>query len=234
VTRRFEPENLPRQRRGVTPGMVGRYPEFDVLESADRWDEATRKVVLARVHDVPAPRFFDARETATLGALCEHLSGQVDEEPKLPVLAFVDEKLAEGKHDGYRYFDMPDDGVTWRTVARGLDEDASRQGVASFDVLGVHEQDELCHRFSKAELEGGAWAELNVSRAFSVVMRYVCEAYYAHPWAWNEMGFPGPAYPRGYARFGSPHLRNGETETWEALEAFELDPVRDTRERGLD
>jgi hypothetical protein len=234
VSRRFEPPDLPRQRRGVTPGMVGRYPDFDVLESADHWDEVTRRVVLARVHDVPERRYFDEREWATLTALCDHLSGQVGEEPKLPVLAFVDEKLASGKRDGYRYFDMPDDGETWRTAARGLDEEARRRGGTTFDVLGVHEQDELCHRFSKGELFGGAWATLDVSRAFSVVMRYLCASYYSHPWAWNEMGFPGPAYPRGYSRFGSPHLRDGETETWEGLEAYELDPVRDTKERGLD
>ncbi|HEY7397188.1 MAG TPA: gluconate 2-dehydrogenase subunit 3 family protein [Gaiellaceae bacterium] len=234
MTRRFEPEGLPRQRRGITPGMVGRYPDFDVLEGAEHWDELTRQVVLQRVHDVPEPRFFDERETETLSALCDHLSGQVGEEPKLPVLAFVDEKLAAGKFDGYRYFDMPDDGTTWRFVARGLDAEAQGSGAPSFALLGVHEQDALCHRFAKADLHGAAWSALNVSRAFSVVTRYVCEAFYAHPWAWNEIGFPGPAYPRGYSRFGSPHLRHGETETYEALEAYELDPVQDTKQRGLD
>ena len=230
MSRRFEPENLPRQRRGVTPGMVGRYPDFDVLETAGHWDEVTRKVVLARVQDVPERRYFDPREWETLSALCDHLSGQVGEEPRLPVLAFIDEKLFEGKRDGYRFYDLPDDGETWRIVARGIDEAAG----IPFDRLGDHEQNAICHRFSKGELYGGAWAGINVARAFSVVMRYVCEAYYAHPWAWNEIGFPGPAYPRGYSRFGSPHLRHGETETWEALEAFELDPVRDTKARGLD
>ena len=234
MSRRFEPADLPKHRRGITPGMVGRYPDFDVLETADHWDDVTREVVLARVEEVPERRFFDEREWATLSALGEHLTGQVGEEPKLPVLAFVDAKLAGGGGDGYRYFDMPDDGTTWRTVARGLDDEAGRAGQASFDLLGVHEQDALCHRFSKGDLHGGAWASLNVSRAFAIVMRYLCEAYYAHPWAWNEIGFPGPAYPRGYTRFGSPHLRHGETESWEALEAFELDPVRDTQERGLD
>ena len=234
MSRRFEPEGLPRQRRGVTPGMVGRYPDFDVLEQAGHWDILTRRVVLDRVHNVPPVRLFDEREAAALTALCDHLTGQVGEDPKLPVLAYVDEKLFEGSLDGFQYFDMPDDRETWRIVARGLDEEAAKQGVPSFALLGDHDQNELCHRFSKGELYGGAWATFNVSRAFSVVMRHVCEAFYSHPWAWNEIGFGGPAYPRGYSRFGSPHLRNGETETWEALEAFELDPVEDTRKRGLD
>ena len=33
-------------------------------------------------------------------------------------------------------------------------------------------------------------------------MRGVLGAFYSHPWAWNEIGFGGPAYPRGYARLG--------------------------------
>ena len=31
-------------------------------------------------------------------------------------------------------------------------------------------------------------------------MQDVVEAYYAHPYAWDEVGFGGPAYPRGYMR----------------------------------
>ena len=34
-------------------------------------------------------------------------------------------------------------------------------------------------------------------------MRYACTAFYAHPWAWNEIGFGGPAYPRGYKILGT-------------------------------
>jgi Gluconate 2-dehydrogenase subunit 3 len=214
--------------------MVGRYPDYDVLEHAGHWDEVTRHLVLSRVQEVPPIRFFTEQEAATLNVLCDHLTAQVGEEPKIPVLAYIDEKLFEGELDGFRYFDMPDDRETWRRVARGLDEEAARQGRESFVLLGDHDQNGVCHRFSRGELHGGVWRTLNVSRAFSVIVRHVCEAYYAHPWAWNEIGFGGPAYPRGYARFGSPHLTGGATETWEAVEAFELDPVKDTQERGLD
>ena len=41
-------------------------------------------------------------------------------------------------------------------------------------------------------------------------MRAVLSAFYSHPWAWNEIGFGGPAYPRGYARLGV-----GQRESWE-------------------
>ena len=52
-------------------------------------------------------------------------------------------------------------------------------------------------------------------------------AFYSHPWAWNEIGFGGPAYPRGYARIGA-----GQRENWEGDEALKRDPVKDTEGRG--
>ena len=45
-------------------------------------------------------------------------------EPRIPVLSFVDEKLLQGKLDGYQYEDLPDDRDTWRIVAAGLDYSA--------------------------------------------------------------------------------------------------------------
>ena len=56
----------------------------------------------------------------------------------------------------------------------------------------------------------------------------VLSAFYSHPWAWNEIGFGGPAYPRGYARLGA-----GQRESWEGAPAFERDPVKDTEQRGV-
>jgi len=227
----FDPNRLPRQREGVTPQMHGRYPDHDVLSQTDHWDEVTRRVVLDRVDNPPSIRFFDERERATLAPFCDRLTAQ-DIEPRIPVLSYVDEKLYENSGDGYQYFDMPSDQETWRRVARGLDDEARTLGVASFDELSEHHQLQICHRFAQGELFGGVWATLNVSRAFSLVMRYVCAAFYAHPWSWNEIGFGGPAYPRGYAAFGNPEF--GEREHWEGEEAFESDPVRDVRQQGLD
>jgi hypothetical protein len=227
----WDPSQLPRQRKGKTPQMHGRYPDYDVLAEVDHWDDVTRKLVVGRVENVPPYRFFDEREIPTLEAFCDCLTAQ-DADPRIPVLAYVDEKLFENDGDGYQYFDMPTDQDTWRTVARGLDEEAEKLGRDSFAVLVEHEQHEVVHRFDQGELYGGAWATFNVSRAWSIVVRYVCEAFYAHPWAWNEIGFGGPAYPRGYAAFGSPQL--GEEEHWEAKEAVDVDAMQDTQRKGLD
>ena len=216
--------DLPKQRRGVTPQMIGRYPDYDVLSQTSHWDEKTREVVLDRVENVPPIRFFSHDEARTLKAFCDVVTDQPDE-PRVPVLSYIDEKLFQGKRDGWRFYDLPDDDELWRRVARGL-------GDESFADLAVDAQSAVVHRFSKGDLHGGVWDTLNVKRAFTVVMRYVVQAFYSHPWAWNEIGFGGPAYPRGYGAFGSPDL--GERESWEGEEWVHVDPVRDVSKRGLD
>ncbi len=120
------PSWLPKQRRGTTPQMIGRYPDFDVLETADSWDDATRKVVLARLEPPGPLRFFTAEEEPCLRAFCDTVLAQ-DDEPRVPVAESVDSKLADGRLDGYQYADMPDDRDTWRLVLRGLDQTAARR-----------------------------------------------------------------------------------------------------------
>jgi hypothetical protein len=221
------PEELPRQRRGTTPQSRARYPDFDVLDEAGHWDDVTREVVLGRL-EAPPVRFFDAEQAATLRAFCDTVTAQ-DDEPRIPLLEHIDANLQAGKREGYRYADLPDDGETWRRAARGLDEAAAERGAASFAAAPPALRAEVCRAFAAGELGGGAWTGMNVQRAWSVLMRDTLAAFYAHPWAWNEIGFPGPAYPRGYARLGV-----GLSETWEGEEAFSLDPVRDVARRGLE
>jgi hypothetical protein len=222
------PAGLPRHRRGTAPQGRSRYPDFDVLEQAGHWDEATRAVVLARVEEVPPLRFFDEPEARTLRAFCDVVTAQ-DTEPRVPVLEMVDAKLFEGRLDGFQHADMPDDRDVWRLAARGLDERARAAGAPDFAVAAPEQQLEIVAAFHRGDLHDGVWADLDAAKAFQVLMRAVLAAFYSHPWAWNEIGFGGPAYPRGYARLGI-----GLRESWEGEEQFDVDPVRDVAERGVD
>jgi hypothetical protein len=215
------PDGLPRQRRGTTPQMRGRYPDYDVLTAAPHWDAKTRAVVLDRVANVPPIRFFTEQEARTLKAFCDVVTGQ-DSEPRIPVLEMVDAKLHAGHLDGFRHHDMPPDPATWRQVAANLDQTVGEDGFADASSGLQHE---IVQQFSEGALD---W-DLPVTKAWGVVMRGVLGAFYSHPWAWNEIGFGGPAYPRGYARLGA-----GQREHWEAPPEFAIDPVSDVRERGLE
>ncbi len=201
---------------GVTPQMRGRYPGFEVLAQQDHWDEATRTIVLSRLHPPQRFRFFTPAEVATLTAFCDVVLAQ-DGEPYVPVLAYIDQRLAELELDGFRYADMPRDDEAWRLAAQGLDEAARERGEQSYAQAPQELRAELCGTLAEGRAPGGqAWDRLPPQRAWKVLTRYVLSAFYAHPWAWNEIGFPGPAYPRGYSRLGA-----GEREGFEAAEAHE-------------
>jgi hypothetical protein len=212
-----DPSGLPRQRRGTTPQMHGRYPDYDVLALAPHWDEVTRKTVLQRVAEVPPLRFFDEDEARTLGAFCDTVTAQ-DTEPRVPVLNLVDAKMYEGKLDGYRHHDMPEDPVTWKLVAKGLDQEAG----GAFADLDADARVKLVKRFADGDFDEGVWADLPCSKAWSVVTRGILSEFYSHPWTWNEIGYGGPRYPRGYMRLGADRIEPGG-----AVEAYDVDPVED-------
>ena len=67
----------------------------------------------------------------------------------------------------------------------------------------------------------GTWRGMPSGRVWSLWTRYAVTAFYSHPWAWDEIGFGGPAYPRGYKNIGM-----GALEPWEVPDARPgLDPV---------
>jgi hypothetical protein len=208
------PAGLPRQRRGVTPQMIGRYPDYDVLENARHWDEVTREMVLDRVHEVPPLRFFSEREAVVLRAFVDVALAQ-DCDPRIPVLEMIDAKLQAGQGDGYRHAGMPADPETWRCVARHLEAD-------DFISLDHEARCAWVGRLHDGEMR---WDDIDPSKAWGVVMRHALSAFYSHPWAWNEIGFGGPAYPRGYMRMDVGDHRGREPD--EGEEAFGPDPVRD-------
>jgi hypothetical protein len=218
-------DRLPRHRNGVTPQMIGRYPDYNVLDEMGHWDEVTRRLVLDRVGTIPPIRFFSAPEALTLGVFCDLVLAQ-DADPKIPVLNMVDAKLFAGELDGFRYVDLPDDRETWRRVAVGLDAAARQHGAPDFVNASEDVRERVVEAFAEGELHGEVWDDLPPARAWKVVTRAMLSAFYSHPWAWNEIGFGGPAYPRGYARIGA-----GERESWEGAQALGRDPVKDTEER---
>ncbi|MGH9292610.1 MAG: gluconate 2-dehydrogenase subunit 3 family protein [Acidimicrobiales bacterium] len=226
------PSWLPRQRRGTTPQMIGRYPDYDVFDASSTWDDATAAVIEARmaIRSGGPLGFFSEKEAPTLRAFCDTCVAN-DAEPRVPVAELIDDRLARGLLDGYQYADMPDDGETWHVVLAALDEAArATYGLESFSALPASSAEAVVDKLSKGELGPGGVApgRLDGRRAWSVCMRMILSAFYSHPWAWNEIGFGGPAYPRGFMRLGPLSTR----EPFERPGATSEDPVRLASELG--
>ncbi|MDE3207153.1 MAG: gluconate 2-dehydrogenase subunit 3 family protein [Acidobacteriota bacterium] len=205
----------PPGRRGVTPGGRGGFSGFDVLDQVEYWDDVTAGAVLARLDPGPELSFFTDYEGGIAGALFDRLLAQ-DDEPKVPVLLLVDHRLATGQTDGWRYEDLPEDTVAWRRTLALLDDDARQRHGQGFATLPVADQGELIGEVAGAD----EWHGLSAGHVWSLWTRYAATAFYSHPWAWNEIGFGGPAYPRGYSALGV-----GKREHWEVPDARDSDPV---------
>jgi gluconate 2-dehydrogenase subunit 3-like protein len=202
---------------GRTPGGQGdRFPGFDVLGQVETWDVVTAGVVLARLSPPPPLRFFTLAEEAIGRGLVDQLLDQRGE-PRVPVLEVIDARLAEAQTDGWRYADMPEDGQAWRDSLHALDGDAGDRFGRRFPDLDWARQAELID--AVRQLGDRGWHGMPATRVWSLWTRYAATAFYAHPWAWNEIGFGGPAYPRGYRNLGLDRR-----EPWEVPDAH---PNRD-------
>jgi hypothetical protein len=203
----------------VTGRATGRFPGFDVLGQARHWDTVTADLITARTGPPPEPRFFTDAERAAAEALLNQLAGQCDEPLGIPLLEMVDARLAAGETDGWRYEDLPEDGQAWRDTLGYLDKDAHDRCGTSFADAPRPDQAAII----QAVQDASKWHGLNAARAWSLWTRYACTALYSHPYAWSEMGFPGPAYPRGYKNAGV-----GKREPFEVRDARPgEDPVGD-------
>ena len=190
-----------------------RFPGFDVLDQSSQWDPVTTGVVLGRVGMAPDIRFFTPTEQAIATALCDQLlgqtgrsgqSGDAEAGSRVPIVNLVDARLAEQQTDGWHYHDMPADGSAWRDTLAGLDADANEGFGTGFATCSTVQQASLIQAVQDRGTD--KWHGLNAKQVWSLWTRYACTAFYSHPSAWNEIGFPGPAYPRGYKNAGVDRL----------------------------
>jgi Gluconate 2-dehydrogenase subunit 3 len=195
------------------------YPGYDVLAKRDTpsWNEQTRAVIEKRLAIGPdTHRFFSDEEWTTLKAVCARIVPQPEDRAQpIPVAAMVDEKMHKRQGDGYRNAKLPPMGKAWQRGLKALDEEAKAAHGARFHEVSPEKQDQLLRAIEKGEVTSAAWGDMPPALFFKErILTDVVKSYYAHPTAWNEIGWGGPASPRGYVRV-DPDRR----DPWEAAEA---------------
>ena len=87
-------------------------------------------------------------------------------------------------------------------------------------------QDALLGMMHRGEMSDPAWDGLGARNFFAKrILSDIPGLYYSHPTAWSEMGFGGPASPRGYVR-----MELDRRDPWEAAEAKPGGETRALRE----
>lgn len=195
----------------------GYYPGYSTMSQRAYWDATTRKVVEDRVNNTPEFRFFTPDQVRLLEAVCARVLPQEDRDAaqKIPIAPGIDERLFKNQGDGYRFEDMPPDREAYEIGLKAIDEMARQLHRKGFIDLDVHAQDGILESLhdNKPLAAHDVWKRMPAHRFFMQLVSDCVEQYYAHPWAWDEIGYGGPAYPRAYMR-----LEGGEAEPWEKPE----------------
>lgn len=196
----------------------GYYPGYSTLSQSKFWDAATRNVIQDRVEAPPPMRFFNEGQWRFWTVVFDHLIPQTDRTPdrRVLVVAPLDQRLFENRTVGYRFEDMPHDRLVYRSLGiHAITAEAQARYADDFLAIDHLGQEITLRSIHDGRPIGGKdiWAQMSVHRFWQLLMSDAIEAYYAHPWAWDEIGYGGPAYPRAYTR-----LEHGEPEPWEVEE----------------
>jgi hypothetical protein len=188
--------------------------EYDVLSkwNSPSFDDITRAVLSQRLHAIPPRRFFDDEQWALVDALAGRLLPQPERSEPIALTPWIDAMLFENRGEGFRYEQMPPLRAAWRLGLAAIAAEARLRHDTPFAALSPQLQDALLADIAGGLVHRACWAGLDAQRFFSqLLLKSLAGIYYAHPAAWNEIGFGGPASPRGYVRLGFDQ-RDG----WEA------------------
>jgi hypothetical protein len=212
---------LPRDESTNEPlpqtSQPGYYRGFSTMSQKNYWDKATRDVIDMRVDQPPSIRYFTADQARFWRAVFDHLIPQFDRTPdrRIPIVEPLDERLYQNQGIGYRYESMPPDREAYSLGQQAIEEEAKAQFGGEFIYLPHRQQDTILQALHDGKNVAGKqiWKQMSIRRFWQLLMQDAVEAYYSHPFAWDEIGFGGPAYPRAYTR-----LERGEPEPWEVEE----------------
>ncbi len=193
--------------------VMAKYPSGTVRALLDTslMTVPTRAALGPRLENEPyTPRFFTTTEYTTLKAACARLIPQLDRDLPIALAQSVDEQLAEGLSDGWRYDALPADNVAQRQGLHGLDESAVAMFGSPFAALGEAQQDAVLSAVRRGDPLGAAWASLLAPRYFEELLAELVECYYSNPLAAEEIGYVGMADAKGWQAIGLNQL-----EPWE-------------------
>jgi hypothetical protein len=192
------------------------YPKYNVLAKWDSpsFDDKTRRVLADRLHAVPERRFLTVHEWRLVEAISAQLIPQPGRAEAVPITPWIDEHLFAGRGEGFRHDGMPPLRELWREGLAAIDCEARRRYALGFAELDAASRDATLCAIQQGQVDPALWRRIPAQRFFvDILLKTVAEIYYSHPAAWNEIGFGGPASPRGYVRLGF----DGR-DAWEAEE----------------
>jgi hypothetical protein len=188
------------------------YPNYDVMKEQDAWDDHTQEIVTSRLLREQPYSFLTLVEAEQLRSVCAILAGDARGEMIQYVLCHIDQTLSQNVGESERKVDIPKAQILIREGLSVLNEASMAQSLKPYFELDEDKQQQILHEISvERALPANLWLRLNQQAFFKKLLNLTIEAYYSHPTVWSEIGYGGPAYPRGYVR-----AQLGQLDPWEA------------------
>lgn len=193
-------------------GKQSRYPSFHVMKEQENWDEHTRSIVSSRLESGEEYQFLTSAEAETVRRICSLLVNDPSPEVLDFVVGHIDRSLYRSPGEGQRKAGVPQAPDLIRTGLKAIEQGARSEYGRSFAELEREGQQQYLQQISAAAAEPQhIWRSVPQKALFEKLQRLTVESYCSHPNVWSEIGYAGPAYPRGYVR-----TQLGQLDPWEA------------------
>ena len=150
-----------------------------------------------------APQFLAPEAYKLLEAVAARLLPQPERgAAPIPLAPALDQRLAAGRADGWRYDALPPDREAYRLGLGGIQEIAQALFKADFLALAADQQDRVLEALAGGHPHGPAWGTLDAARFFEEMLTELTATYYAHPLAQEEIGYAGFADLPGWTKIG--------------------------------
>ncbi|MDF2648921.1 MAG: hypothetical protein K0Q73_4726 [Paenibacillus sp.] len=188
------------------------YPSFDVMDEKDEWDDHTQTIVISRLKSNKGFQFLSTTEAEMVRRISSLLVN--DETPDVLhfVVTHIDQTLHQSPGESQRKAGVPEASMLVRAGLEAIERGAQSQYGSSYVNLDIAEQKLYLQHLSESIAEPQeVWSAIPQKALFMKIQNLTVEAYCSHPDVWSEIGYAGPAYPRGYVR-----TQLGQLDPWEA------------------
>jgi choline dehydrogenase-like flavoprotein len=159
-----------------------------------------------------SPQFLSPLELITLRAVCNRLVPQQERPIAIDLAGILDERIAQGNGNGWRYDALPPDGEALRRGLRGLDQCAQARYGGEFAALDEKQQDAVLRAVQEGEAEGEIWQTMPPVLWFEEFFAEMVENFYGHPETQQSIGYVGFADAPGWTKIGLNEREDREPE----------------------
>lgn len=188
------------------------YPSFNVMDEKEAWDDHTQQIVTSRINVAANYQFLTEQEAEMLRSIASLLVDDSSPDAISFVVDHIDQTLFSSPGEGQRKVGVPAAPELIRQGLKAIDLTSQQIYSMSFAELNADGQKQMMEDISAAQARPAeVWNNIPQQDLFNKLMRLTVESYCSHPRVWSDIGYAGPAYPRGYMR-----TQLGQLDPWEA------------------